>query len=205
MGLLLCMRGDMITISVAEVKAIMKAKKFVLFDGRMDLNAIGIRKETQGDSYDDTLCLIYKDLLHNQVIHLFPITTKPGKLYLSNPINKAGTAILAPGQYRKLWKLGKHKGHDALVQVNPCTVIRDNNRDVTRDFDAAKRETGLFGINLHSVDPLEYQTVISNWSAGCQVMPIKYDKDYLIDLVRMQLKVLKSPYVSYTLIEEKDL
>lgn len=196
----------MITLSYNDLKTIQKAMSYAWFDGRMDLNVIGIRRaDPKTDSYDDTLFVAFRDILHHPTVYSFPITTEPGISTLKNPQNPQGTAILMPGQYRGLWNIGSHKGCPALVQVKPCTVIRDHNRDDIRDYDSPRKETGIFGINLHSVDPLDYQTVVGNWSAGCQVIPIRMYKDFILDLVKMQGKVIGSTSISYTLLMEAAL
>ena len=195
----------MITATYSEVESVVVRLKHKFFTGRMDLNLIGIRlPNPSNDGFDDTLAVAYVDELKNKRVDFFPITTEPGLKYLTNPINVKGTAILVPGQYRGMWTLGKHKGHDALVQVNPCTVSRDNNKNIIRDYASAVKETGLFGINLHSVDPLEFQTIVGAWSAGCQVLPIKADKASILSLVRRQLASIGTASVSYTLVMESD-
>lgn len=61
---------------------------------------------------------------------VFEATTDPSNLNLETPVNNKGCAVLREGVHKALWKIGKHKGqYKALVQANPCQVIRDNNRD----------------------------------------------------------------------------
>jgi hypothetical protein len=195
----------MITPSYKRVMAAVTSRGYLWFRGAMDLNIIGLRNpEPSGDKFDDTICVAYVDVLGNDIIRHFPATTDPGMHYAKNPINPSGLAILALGQHRGIWTIGKHRGSPALVQIGRCKVIRDNNRDSYRDYDAEKSETGIYGINLHSVDPYDYQTTIGRWSAGCQVLPMKMDKDYIINMVRLQGKVIGTTTVSYTLLLESD-
>lgn len=65
-------------------------------------------------------------------------------------MNPKGTAILAPGQYQSSHKIGLHRGkYKALVQHRPVTVYRDNNKDSKYDLEPTKKDTGIFGINIH--------------------------------------------------------
>ena len=196
----------MITPSYKKVMNAVMGKGYAWFRKPMDLNIIGLRNPTPtGGKFDDTICVAYVDMLANDIIKHFPATTDPGIHYLTTPINPSGAAILALGQHRGIWNIGKHKGYDALIQVRPCTVVRDNNRDAFRDYDAKNTEYGMFGINLHSVDPHEYQTTIGRWSAGCQVLPVKADKDHIYSLVRLQRMFIGTSSVSYTIILDSDV
>ena len=53
------------------------------------------------------------------------------------------------GFHRKLWRLGYHKGYEALQQYSSAKVYRDNNKDDVFDLDPATFDEGMFGINLH--------------------------------------------------------
>ena len=80
---------------------------------------------------------------------VFEATTDPSNLNLETPVNNKGCAVLREGVHKALWKIGKHKGqYKALVQANPCQVIRDNNRDDKIDI-TDNTDFGMFGINLH--------------------------------------------------------
>jgi hypothetical protein len=91
---------------------------------------------------------------------IFEASTDPGWYYVKNPCNARGCAKLRDG----LWwfELGLHKGHPALVQACEFDVDRLDEFGVP-DY----RESGWFGINLHSGGTGED---VGSWSAGCQVV-----------------------------------
>ena len=182
----------------ADLEAILKERGYAWFTKTYDLNIIGIRSPNQkAGVFDDWLYVAYNDQ-HAQRLFGCPITTDPLLYYLRYPMNVKGTAIVAPGQYRGLWKRGLHKGTDALVQVKPVTVIRDNNRDDVLDWNSANKETGLFGINLHYARG-------DKASAGCQVVPNIRDLAYILSLNTLQREHIGSGSQSYTLLEQRDL
>jgi hypothetical protein len=198
----------MFEIRYSELKQIMtKLFKYKWWGGTYDLNVVGIRCPNRtADSFDDTIVAAYVDAHGNNRLTSFPITTDPGLNYLTKPINAKGCAILAPGQYLGMWRLGKHQGkYPALVQVKPCKVFRDINRDSKLDFEPHTLETGLFGINLHYVTANTIVQSIGNGSAGCQVHPVKEDNDYILSLVNLQMRYIKTDAVSYTLLLESEL
>lgn len=93
-------------------------------------------------------------------------TTEPGNHYTRHPMNPAGAARIAFGQYTA-WQVGMHghrDRHEALVQVCNLKVHRDLNRDMQRTGD--RTDTGLFGINQHWGYDLPSNN-IANASAGC--------------------------------------
>lgn len=190
----------MIAIKYEELYEELRERGFPFYDRPYDLNLVGVRNSNrQSGLADDTFMVAYRDAAWvPRVVHL-PITTDPSPRYLEKPINAQGTAILAPGHYPGMWKPGLHRGkYRALVQVGPCTVIRDANRDTILDWDAAKRETGYFGINLHHGKGVAA-------SAGCQVLPEPEDLKTVLALVDAQMKAIGSARVSYTLLFAPEL
>jgi hypothetical protein len=180
----------------------------------INLNIWGIRngdKDTK--KYDDLLVLFNEEanienavyLIDNKFwnIQIYECTTTPSDNYLLKPLNNKGTAILKAGQHKGLWKLGYHKGnYKALVQANPVTVIRDNNKDDKLDFNN-KTETGMFGINCHHAGNI-ISDFIGLYSAGCQVLKdTKLFNSEFIPYVKRGLN--EGHTVSYTLINEFDL
>lgn len=64
-------------------------------------------------------------------------TTEPGFKYTYKPMNQAGAARIAFGQY-KAWRVGTHgnsEPHEALVQAASVKVHRDANKDMVRRGD----------------------------------------------------------------------
>lgn len=189
-----------------QVKNVMQKKGFAFFPGTYDLNVIGVRSSNRtADSFDDTMYVCYVDAHGHKRIFELPITTDPGLSYLKKPINGKGTAIIMPGQYRGMWRIGMHQGkYRALVQRGACTVIRDNNRDSILDYDGPK-ESGLFGINFHYVSRGTIVESIGNGSAGCQVSPVFEDHSYVMSLVDLQVRFIHSDAVTYTVLLEEDM
>ena len=99
-----------------------------------------------------------------------------------------GAARIAFGQYKAL-ALGRHRDHEALVQVDTVTVCRDANRDFKRDGDA--RDTGLFGINQHWGYDLP-RNDLGNSSAGCLVGRSTAGHRELMRLVKTDKRFLLS-------------
>ncbi len=93
-------------------------------------------------------------------------TTEPGWYYRNNPLNDGGAAQLAFGQYLDAWRIGDHRGQDALVQCGDLKVYRDRNEDGSRKGDALDVGDD-FGLNQHTTkyDPEN----VGRWSAGCLV------------------------------------
>ena len=148
----------------------------VFTSGDYNLNLFGIRSsDYSSGEFNDLMGCAYK-ADGQWIVAYWVATTDPGTYYRENPMNVNGTAILVPGQYRSAWKIGKHRGsYDALVQIAPVKVYRDNNLDSILDH--VGEEAGLYGINLHASSSQPYDEgrdrdaseEVSRWSAGCQV------------------------------------
>lgn len=193
-------------LTYSAIKKAMLAKGYKFFTGINDLNIIGIRNpDYKPDTYNDTILIAYLDKYGAERLFVMPATTDPGLNYLKNPINPKGCAILKPGQYRGMWARGKHKGRDALVQVKPCTVYRDFNKDNVLDFTGMPEETGIFGIDFHDSGYGDATATIKKASAGCQVPQILHDHVHSMVLVAQQIMSLKVNSFTYTLMEEKDI
>lgn len=196
----------MIDIRYDQIHAAYWKKEYPWYTKPYDLNMFGIRHpNAKADKFDDTIGVAYQDATGNPRIFLMAATTDPGLFYLQNPLSPLGCAILKPGYWKGLWKLGQHKGYNALIQARPCTVIRDANRDGILDFKAGVEETGLFGINFHRF--MEGRIIISiqKSGAGCQVAMMDIDQKYVLELVKLQKQYIKSDSVSYALFEESEL
>ena len=193
------------TYTIEEILYVMRRKGYRIFDRDdqpYNLNLIGIRAATSvPNSFDDRFFVLWK---HQGVWHrrVYAITTDPGTYWLQNPMNVSGTAILKEGQYLGLWALGKHSGYDALVQVNPCTVIRDSNRDNILDYDNHE-ETGLFGINLHRANQYGKSAQVDKWSAGCQVFADGREFQEFMGIAKESAKHWGNSF-TYTLLNERD-
>ena len=176
----------------------------VFESGTYNLNIIGIRSKTnEVNTFDDRICAVFRDEL-GWITRTWPCTTDPGTYWLDNPSNVAGTAILVPGQYRGVYKIGKHRGqYDALVQKGGTVkVYRDANKDEVLDMDSDTEQEGYFGINIHKSG--EHSTEVNKWSAGCQVFANKDDFEEFISIC-YAARTKWGDSFTYTLIDEPTL
>ncbi len=155
---------------------------------------IGMRSKADvPNEFDDTFYLI-----DGVNLFVYTGTTNPGLAWLKRPGQKAGAAVLKPGQYLDSWMLGLHRGrYKAWTQVKPVTVYRDNNLDGKSDTTGVQQK-GLFGINIHRASENWISKVIDKWSAGCQVLnqPDQY-KQFIELSIQSQQK-----FFTYTLLTE---
>lgn len=188
---------------VYRIVSAMEAKGYRIYrGGRHDLNIVGIRSLAYPNRFDDLIVVFSRH--NNWLFWVFPATTDPGDYYLERPINEDGTAILAPGQYRSAYAIGKHRGqYDALKQVRPVTVFRDKNRD-SRVNTGQLTATGLFGINIHRAAKTGEPDSVGKFSAGCQVIQSPSDFDILMAMARAGADAHGNAF-TYTLLEEVDL
>ncbi|NIB44776.1 hypothetical protein HBA55_34670 [Pseudomaricurvus alkylphenolicus] len=192
------------SISYDSIRNALLSKGYRFFDdGDYNLNLVGIRgADKHSNQFNDWLTVSFRSG-GQRMMFAFLCTTDPGLYWRAHPANVLGTAIVRPGQYPGLWRLGKHQGrYPALVQCGLITVYRDNDRD--SQLDSEVKETGLFGINCHRATPVGESTMVDRWSAGCQVLASAADFDILMALCR-KAAVKWGERFSYTLIEEADL
>ena len=193
-----------------NIKSYFAAKEYKFFDTPnklLNLNLIGVRRDNQGtNTFDDFLLVMYREE-ELMVSNRYQITTDPGKYWLKNPTNPKGTAVLAPGQYRGTWQIGKHQGkYEALVQRKKVKVWRDNNKDEIIDYNniTLLSDEGYFGINIHRSNPYDQSYVINKWSAGCQVFKKVEDYNKFIQVCKDSAEIYGNSF-TYTLVDEKDL
>lgn len=196
-------------VQACNIKAVMQRKGYAFFEnGKYNLNLIGIRakrpNDRNNDTFDDLLLVVYNDDSGKHVKLIIPITTVPGLSYMKNPSNVKGAAILKPGQYRGVWKIGYHNGkYLALCQRGDKFVVyRDNNKDNIIDFYEAATDYGFFGINFHHAG--ENSQIVGAWSAGCQVTQKIPDFNVVMALAQ-KAKDIWGDSFTYTLLEESDL
>ncbi len=171
-----------------------------------NLNIVGIRNSNpKWNEFDDVFVIFWKYRGKWNVVKMAG-TTEPGATYLKNPINDKGGFILLPGQYRGVWKLGKHLGkYDALLQLGGSVKgVRDNDRDNEYDYDAPG-DVGYFGINFHryNADNVEHDDV-NRASAGCQVVQNADEYDIAISLFKKSMEYFGNSF-TYTLIMDDDI
>lgn len=189
-----------------DFEALAKHKGYSYFTkGDYNINLIGVRsKESviQQNKFDDAIVLDYSiGPIHYR--NVYKATTDPGITYLKKPLIISGCAIVVPGQYKGVFKLGKHQGkYEALVQNKPIKVYRDNNRDNILNFNKSKIEEGMFGINMHKAGT--NSEFINNWSAGCQVFKVSEDYLKAMAVIKKSIRIYGNS-MTYTLYDEKDL
>lgn len=193
------------TPTFEQVKAAVLASGYRWFeDGSYNLNLVGIRSaDKKANTFNDWFCVAFYT---GGAPHFFAFrcSTDPGTFYLKNPLCVNGTAVVKPGQYPGLWKLGLHQGkYSALTQAGDITVYRDNNLDSVVD-DSGAEQTGRFGINCHRAAQALQSHQVDKWSAGCQVLANPFDFALLINLCRMASMRYGNRF-TYTLINEADL
>ncbi len=196
----------------AEVWAVFKKKGYKTFSGKYDINLFGIRSnESKSDKFDDYVGYWCSDGV-NTLFEIFPATTDPGKNWLLTPMRKDGTAIMVPGQYSGLYKIGRHKDYEALEQVGMARYVRDNNKDTVLDFDLYRDPAKLekFGVwdniksNLHRASQFSITALVGLYSAACQVIQDPSNFKKLLAICKKQIEQGLPNKFTYTLLEEKD-
>jgi len=190
---------------VEQLMQTLSEKGYRVYSRPFELNIIGIRAASNlPDAFDDHICLFYSDGIRWQFFQ-YQATTDPGMNYLVSPTNRAGTAILKPGQYENAYGIGLHRGlYSALVQIRPVAVIRDFNKDGKLDFVSGKEQTGLFGINIHRAEQNGTVKYVAAYSAGCQVFANATDFNTFMNLCRQHQQRYGNKF-TYTLLQQTDL
>lgn len=191
--------------SAEEIVSVMRGKDYRVFENPSghDINLVGIRNSSsRANSFDDWLGLFYWfDGTWN--MFTFPGTTDPGTYYRENPLNVRGTAIMKPGQYRRAYKVGRHKGYRAMQQVGPIIVYRDDNKDTELNTTGTKEDEGLHAVNIHRASRKRASTQVDKWSAGCQVMQDPDHFDFFMTLCGRGAEKFGNLF-TYTLLESED-
>jgi hypothetical protein len=195
-------------ITLERVRNAVINKGYVWFDSSRDydVNIVGIRNGATArrvtNLFDDFITCAYKKN-GKWMFHSWEATVDPGITHTTQRLlNPLGVARLVEGQYRGAYQIGLHQGkYKALVQRQPVTVWRDNNKDMT--FDETTTDTGLFGINIHRASPTGSSQIINGWSAGCQVFRSIQDFNQFMGIMDKAQAV--STRYTYTLINSSDL
>ena len=184
---------------------IMRNNNYEIKERPYELNTVGVRTDNwTPNKFDDFIFVFFKDDKGSWQGSKNPATTDPGTFWLKSPMHPQGTAILKKGQYKDAYSLGVHrKSHEALIQVQPVTVIRDYDRDNKLSYDSLRASTGLFGINIHRANRVGTTLVVNDHSAGCQVFADATDQSEFIKQAKKH-KDLYGNLFTYTLIDERD-
>ena len=112
-----------------------------------------------------------------------------------------GTAIVSQGQYVDAYAIGIHHGeYEALVQVQPISVLRDYQRTAYIDFLNGTTDTGLFGINIHRAKAEGSTLYVDKYSAGCQVFQNASDFNEFMQMCYKHRDLYGNSF-TYTLID----
>ncbi|MGH1374401.1 MAG: hypothetical protein ACRBBW_20355 [Cellvibrionaceae bacterium] len=191
--------------TIEQIKQAYQAAGYRFFDeGDYNLNLVGIRSaESRSNEFNDWFGVAFYTQGQPHLFW-FSATTDPGTYWREEPAHIDGTAIVKPGQYPGLWKLGQHQGkYDALVQAAPVTVYRDNNRDQALDI-SGEAQQGHYGINCHRARAYGVSKRVDRWSAGCQVLASAVDFALLMNLCRQARNRYGNGF-TYTLFDEAQL
>ena len=185
------------------LRKVVEQRGYKWFDrGSYNLNIVGIRRYEAPNTFDDLICVAYRDGSGEKCFRSWPATTEPGRHYLTNPMNRNGTAVLAPGQYVGAYLIGRHRGkYAALVQDKPLPVYRDTNRNEVAETTPFKIDTGIFGINIHRASARGESGTVDKWGAGCQVFADPEHFAQFMNLIYAAKKHWGSRF-TYTLITE---
>lgn len=191
-----------------KVKALYRKSEFKFYDsGKFNVNLFGIRnRSVVVDEWNDALGIAFRDDYLNGIMMLSKGSTKPGLYWLKNKKgNINGTAILIPDYYPKCWKIGEHKGYEALQQAGPGVfkVWRDNDQDGELDYNG-KVYTDVTGLNMHTESLITDTERVGAYSAGCQVRADTEEHFAIMNVLKKAAKLYGNLF-SYALFEEKDV
>jgi hypothetical protein len=190
--------------SVEQLKKALFKKGYPIKTGEWELNLIGIRNDNaKPNSFDDTLCVLFKDHYGDDTLICFSCTTDAGLYWLLHPLNVDGCIIMKEGHYPDVYKVGLHRGYKALEQCGKIRYVRDNDKDAVLDFDAPLEVTGNFKTNIHHASMPEKSISVDKWSAGCQVINKGWEE--FLELCEKSKLVTEKNLFSYTLININDV
>jgi hypothetical protein len=196
------------TPTIDDIIKTLKAKDYTVYTSPYKLNIVGLRSvgTTNQNTFDDYIAFFYYDDKGNIMGKVAPATTDPSVYYLKDPMMPdVGTAILKSGEYLDAYQIGLHKGqYEALVQVKPVTVVRDNDRNAEINY-FAPTMSGLYGINIHRASRGKNNpTQIDKDSAGCQVFRDESDYQLFMNFAKKSREVNGNKF-TYILIDNRDI
>jgi hypothetical protein len=190
------------------IEKAVKAKGYNWFEnGDYNVNIVGVRNMANGqkatNTFDDWITISYKEN-GEWKFYSFAATTEAGTHYLKSPMNKNGTAIIVPNQYKGSHAIGLHQGkYSALRQVGKLRIWRDNDKDLDYDY-VNEADSFNDGINIHKANNTGTSVYVNNWSAACQVLANAKDFDLFMDVCQKSADLYGNKF-TYTLITTNDL
>lgn len=186
-----------------DIERLYKKRGYKFYkDSPFNVNIYGVRsKDRRPNEFNDIIGVTYQDDFLNHVNLTFKGTTDPGASWLKERLgNPGGTFILMPGQYSRVWKVGQHKGYEAMQQVGTFRGWRDSNKDGELDM-SGPTYTDVWGLNGHTTSFINEIDKVGLYSAGCQV--IQSDLDFLVWLnVIKKSRDYYGNLFTYTLLDE---
>ena len=196
-------------LSYQRLKKTVESKGYKFFEnGALDVNIFGVRFGYDVvNEFNDIVGVAYKDEFGNEVCLAFKATTKPGLYWLKNKLmNKQGTFIMMPGQYRSCWYAGLHgkTRYPALRQngKNQFKGWRDNDSDGKFDVDGPIYSDAMY-VNGHTTSFKNDIDKVGPYSAGCQVIQDSEEFKAWLAVIYRSMES-HGDKVSYTLLESKD-
>jgi hypothetical protein len=187
--------------SLPEILEVTQEKGYELGEGSdgTDLNLIGIRSAAlEPRTFSDWIAVAYRDGLTWNFFP-FPATTDAGTFWQDEPGRVHGKAVLEPGQYPNLWRVGRFRGRRALRQRGPARVWRGARRQHYLDTEGVPEAVRQSGIDLFAAPEHER----SRWRSGAQVLQDREHARFLMALCA-RAAPLQGDSFTYTLLEEAD-
>lgn len=190
-----------------EIIGMYKKKGYTLNELIMGMNIFGVRNSDPiSNTFDDAVGLLWKDTSGNWQLRQYAATTDPGLYYRENPANLDGTAIIIPGYYKDVYKIGLHTGYPAMEQIAPISYVRDNNKDGVLNWlykiPGFKTFKQIGKTNIHHAGANSKQ--VDKWSAGCQVLAIEVEFNEFLNFIKQSNLYGYPNLFSYTLFEIED-
>jgi len=173
-----------------------------------DPNFIGIRNlapgERDSNRFNDWILAAWQGSDADWDHIVSNSTTDPGLKPRLDPGHADGVAMLLPGQYRRCWKRGLHKGrYPALRQCGPMDFRRDYDGDGNLD-PAGPVITDVIGANMHHASAKGESMLVDGWSEACQVHSDILFFDAFMAIADRSVENW-GEYISYTLLESTDV
>lgn len=195
-------------ITAEDVIRVFKAKGYRYDDRAYQMNIFTIRtNDNTSNAFNDYVGVLFKDEKGLFQLRQWICTTDAGLFYRLHPDNVNGTAIIVPGNYPNVYKVGLHKGYEAMEQVGNLKYIRDNNKNAVLDWVynlvGAKYEIAVNKTNIHHAG--ENSTQVDNWSAGCIVFARINDFTTFMTLIKCSINEYAHPNLfDFTMFVEND-
>lgn len=192
--------GKVVKVCDARGYVLDRREGFVNIIGLEGVNPDGTFNDDTPNKWNDSVGLLTFKSGVPTFLCLCQGTTEPGSTYTFRPTNPNGVARLDVGQHKDLWMVGLHKGYEAMQQVGTARIVRDKNKNFSRD-DKVTYEVNN-GINLHSCRAGFWASLVDNWSSGCSVIR---DWNQFLNFMKLvkqsaQYKANRGARFTYTLL-----